>query len=185
MSKHVGNTYAASIMMGICSLVDAEGGQKGGLKPDASVCLFSYGSGAIATMYSLRVRATKDKYFSLSRMQECLKLRERLDKRHKVTAKELDMALDCRARMHTKGNNYSPVYPINMLFPDTFYLVNVDEKFRRFYDVYRGGEEIAEGKGSALLLTRLFRAFFFFFSSSSSSFFSQPFGLTPLPTYQN
>jgi len=137
VSKRVGNTYAASIMMGICSLVDKEGGERGGLKPGATVGIFSYGSGAIATMYGLRVRATGGE-FTVGRMAGKLNLRERIGRREKVGAEELDMALDCRARMHTKGNDYSPAYPVDRLFPGTYYLVNIDDKFRRFYDVYEG-----------------------------------------------
>ena len=106
----------------------------------ATVGLFSYGSGAIATMYGLKVKERKEgDKFTLARMSNNLKLRERLSTREKVSAAELDMALDCRARMHTKGNDYSPAYPVERLFPGTYYLVNIDEKFRRFYDVYEGG----------------------------------------------
>ena len=45
--------------MGIASLVDKEGGERGALRPGATVGLFSYGSGAIATMYGLKVKEGK------------------------------------------------------------------------------------------------------------------------------
>ena len=53
-SKIVGNTYTASVFLGLASLVDRVGG-RGELTPGKFLVLFSYGSGALATMYGLRV----------------------------------------------------------------------------------------------------------------------------------
>ena len=51
----VGNTYAASIFLGLASLVDRAGRRDDGLTPGKTISLFSYGSGALATMYCLQV----------------------------------------------------------------------------------------------------------------------------------
>lgn len=53
-SKVVGNTYTASVFFGLASLVD-RAGRTGELSPGKTVGLFSYGSGALATMYCLSV----------------------------------------------------------------------------------------------------------------------------------
>lgn len=53
-SKLVGNTYTASVFLGMASLVDRVGG-RGELTPGKSIAVFSYGSGALATMYRLTV----------------------------------------------------------------------------------------------------------------------------------
>jgi hydroxymethylglutaryl-CoA synthase len=53
-SKAVGNTYTASVFLGIASLVDRAGG-RGELTPGKNVVVFSYGSGALATMYRLEM----------------------------------------------------------------------------------------------------------------------------------
>lgn len=53
-SKLVGNTYTASVFLGLASLVDRVGG-RGELTPGKSIAVFSYGSGALATMYRLTV----------------------------------------------------------------------------------------------------------------------------------
>jgi hydroxymethylglutaryl-CoA synthase len=53
-SKLVGNTYTASVFFGLASLVDRAGG-RGDLGPGKSIVVFSYGSGAIATIYRLSV----------------------------------------------------------------------------------------------------------------------------------
>lgn len=62
-------------------------------------------------------------------------LTERLEKREEVHPGELDLALDTRARMHGAGAPYTPVYPtVGRLFPGTYYLKEIDEKWRRVYD---------------------------------------------------
>lgn len=53
-SKLVGNTYAASVFLGLASLID-RAGSRGDLTPGKSIAVFSYGSGALATMYRLSV----------------------------------------------------------------------------------------------------------------------------------
>ena len=53
-SKLIGNTYTASVFFGLASLIDTVGG-RGDLTPGKSIVLFSYGSGALATMYRLSV----------------------------------------------------------------------------------------------------------------------------------
>jgi hydroxymethylglutaryl-CoA synthase len=53
-SKLVGNTYTASVFLGMASLIDRVGG-RGELTPGKSIAVFSYGSGALATMYRLTV----------------------------------------------------------------------------------------------------------------------------------
>jgi hydroxymethylglutaryl-CoA synthase len=53
-SKSIGNTYAASVFLGLASLID-KAGSRGELSPGKTIGLFSYGSGALATMYCLHV----------------------------------------------------------------------------------------------------------------------------------
>lgn len=53
-SKLVGNTYTASVFFGLASLVD-RAGRRGDLGVGKSIAVFSYGSGALATMYRLIV----------------------------------------------------------------------------------------------------------------------------------
>jgi hydroxymethylglutaryl-CoA synthase len=53
-SREVGNTYTASVFLGLSSLVDRVG-SRGDLTPGKTIVLFSYGSGALASMYRLHV----------------------------------------------------------------------------------------------------------------------------------
>jgi hydroxymethylglutaryl-CoA synthase len=49
-SQQVGNTYTASVFLGLCSLISRRS-----LQPAEQIAVFSYGSGALATLYSLHV----------------------------------------------------------------------------------------------------------------------------------
>eukprot|EP00559_Dactyliosolen_fragilissimus_P005250 CAMPEP_0184860242 /NCGR_PEP_ID=MMETSP0580-20130426/5171_1 /TAXON_ID=1118495 /ORGANISM="Dactyliosolen fragilissimus" /LENGTH=1093 /DNA_ID=CAMNT_0027357279 /DNA_START=16 /DNA_END=3297 /DNA_ORIENTATION=+ len=132
-SKRIGNTYTASVFMGLASLID-RAGTRGDLNPGKTVTVFSYGSGAMATMYRLHIRHTNHTRFTLSKMAQKLNLSIRLDSREEVSPGELDLALDTRARMHHAGAPYSPVYPtVGRLLPGTYYLNGIDSKWTRTY----------------------------------------------------
>ena len=126
-SKIVGNTYTASVFFGIASLIDRAGG-RGDLKPGKSVVVFSYGSGALATMYRLHVRqpSSSSSSFTIEEMAKKLNLAARLASREEVHPSELDLALETRARMHRGGAPYSPVYPtVGRMFPGKFVCIFV------------------------------------------------------------
>jgi len=64
-----------------------------------------------------------------------MQLSARLESREEVHPSELDMALDTRARMHGAGAPYKPVYPsTGRLFPGTYFLKEIDDKWRRIYE---------------------------------------------------
>ncbi|KAL7508844.1 hypothetical protein ACHAXN_005918 [Cyclotella atomus] len=135
-SKLVGNTYTASVFLGIASLIDGAG-KRGDLTPGKTVVVFSYGSGALATVYRLHVRepsGSEGRVFTLDEMVNNLSLGERLASREKVHPSELDLALETRARMHRSGAPYSPVYPtLGRMFPGTYFLNGIDSKWVRSY----------------------------------------------------
>jgi hydroxymethylglutaryl-CoA synthase len=128
-SKVVGNTYTASVFFGLASLID-RAGSRGDLTPGKTAVVFSYGSGAIATMYRLHVREPTGaiggwrgdtRVFTIAEMARNLDLTGRLATREEVHPQELDLALETRARMHRGGAPYSPVYPtIGRMFPGEY-----------------------------------------------------------------
>jgi len=132
-SKAIGNTYTASVFLGLASLIDKAGG-RGDLTPGKNLVVFSYGSGALASMYRLHVRVPSQTRFSVQKMAESLSLTQRLESREEIHPSELDNALETRARMHRAGAPYSPVYPnVGRLFPGTYYLNGIDSKWTRTY----------------------------------------------------
>lgn len=73
--------------------------------------------------------------FSVEKMAEAMKLTQRLESREEVHPSELDLALDTRAKMHHAGAPYKPLYPtVGRLFPGTYYLKEIDDKWRRIYE---------------------------------------------------
>jgi hydroxymethylglutaryl-CoA synthase len=141
VSTLVGNTYTASVFLGLASLV-ASGklSSKDKAHEHQTLCVFSYGSGAMATMYQLTVRTPNDTTspFTMERMAKALSLPERLAARECVAAAELDCALETRAKMHSTSVAdlpYQPTYPTKShLWPGTYYLKEMDAKWRRFYE---------------------------------------------------
>jgi len=133
-SKAIGNTYTASVFLGLCSLVDRVG-SRGELTPGKTIMVFSYGSGALASIYRLHLRKpTEQTRFSINKMVLAMNLTDRLASREEVHPNELDHALETRARMHRAGAPYSPVYPtIGRLFPGTYYLNGISSKWTRTY----------------------------------------------------
>ena len=133
-SKEIGNTYTASVFMGLASLLSKEGQEKGRLTDGKEIVMFSYGSGAMATMYKLTCRKpTNQQRFSICGISRCLNLDQVLVDREKVHPSELDFALETRAKMHNTKAPYSPLYPSGRLFPGTYYLTNIDNKWNRSY----------------------------------------------------
>jgi len=134
-SKEVGNTYTASVFLGLCSLVDRVGG-RGELKEGKSIGVFSYGSGSLASMYRIVVRTpTTHTKFTIPSIAKALKLTTRLENRRQINAVELDHALAIRARMHHANSvPYEPLYPISTLAPGTFYLKEINSCWHRIYE---------------------------------------------------
>ena len=133
VSKHVGNTYTASVFLGLASLVSRVG-SRNELQHGKSICVFSYGSGALASLYRLTVRDTPDQQFTVDKMVTSLNMAERLETRECVHPAELDYALETRARMHCAGAPYQPIYPtVGRLWPGTYFLAGIDEHWKRTY----------------------------------------------------
>ncbi|TYZ58071.1 hypothetical protein PybrP1_010723 [[Pythium] brassicae (nom. inval.)] len=128
-SKQLGNCYTGSVYVNLASLVDAKADELDG----ARVLLFSYGSGSIASMYTVRGREpTASGRFSLARMAAVLRLAERLDARQQVSAEEFAVYMALRERVY--GRHSLPiVQPVSSLAPGTYYLEHIDAKFRRTY----------------------------------------------------
>lgn len=138
-SKLIGNTYAASVFMGIASLMDRLGQEGESTTIGKRIVVFSYGSGSMASMYRLCIRKRKndsDNRFSIHNMSKVINFKARLSSRVELDAKKLDEVMDCREKMHHAGCPYQPSYntPSEWLFPGTYYLAGIDEKWRRKYN---------------------------------------------------
>ncbi|KAF0697073.1 Aste57867_12220 [Aphanomyces stellatus] len=131
-SRYIGNCYTASVYINLACLVDSVRTQLHGKR----IMLFSYGSGAVGSIFSFRcVRPESTSAlpaFTVERMSECLNLAARLNTRMKRTPEEFNAHLDLRETSHGL-KSYTPVQSVDTLFPGTYYLVGVDDKHRRKY----------------------------------------------------
>lgn len=128
-SKLIGNTYTAAVWMNLACLVATHGSSL----DDKAVTLFSYGSGAIATMMEMRpVAAPAGSAFTLQRIQQTLDLFARLESRERLMPSALTQALEAREKLH-HSCPYSPQYVTEPLFPGTFFLQGISDKYERVY----------------------------------------------------
>ncbi|XP_013187423.2 hydroxymethylglutaryl-CoA synthase 1 [Amyelois transitella] len=128
ISRNVGNMYTPSLYGSLASyLVSKSPEQLVGKK----FALFSYGSGLASTMYSINICDDVSKLNGLiDSLKESVSL---LDKRESVDPAVFSDIMDLRtANYHTAP--YKPSGSIDVLFPGTYYLTNIDDQRRRTYD---------------------------------------------------
>lgn len=88
LSKQIGNTYTASVYMNLANLISSYGPTL----LDKTVTLFSYGSGALASMFEIIPRACGGR-FTLEKMQRALSVEQRLASRIYSTPELLSQGL--------------------------------------------------------------------------------------------
>lgn len=120
-----GNMYCASVYGSLISLIcnisseDIQGKRIG---------VFSYGSGLASSMFSFKVKGSTEEF------RQKLQLHERLDARRTVAPEVYDEMCNLRERAHLK-KEYKPTGNVETIVPGTYYLTNVDDMFRRAYEV--------------------------------------------------
>lgn len=127
LSKQIGNTYTASLYMNLSCIVSLKGASLLGKR----LTLFSYGSGAMASMFEINPRESYSE-FSLQRIQEALRVSARLADRQKMTPADLTKALEIREHSHGFVP-YQPLCSTDGLYPGTFYLEEINSSFERRY----------------------------------------------------
>jgi 3-hydroxy-3-methylglutaryl-CoA-synthase len=128
VSKQIGNTYTAAVYMNLSNLVFAVGENLVGKK----VVVFSYGSGALASMFSVVARHTNHPVFNLGNIQRVLDISNRLAAREKCTPAELQEALQFREESH----GFCPFLPksnLDKLATGTYFLEFIGANYERVY----------------------------------------------------
>jgi hydroxymethylglutaryl-CoA synthase len=138
LSQLIGNTYTAAVYMNLADLISLHGP----LLHGRNVVLFSYGSGALATMLRLSFSipssssSTVGARFSLEKMQAALNIAVRLNERQRMTPNDLTIALNAReefAHGEPVVGAKVPKFSSDSLAVGTFYLQSVDASYRRHY----------------------------------------------------
>lgn len=97
------------------------------------VVLFSYGSGLASAMYSLRVTTKCNSGSPLELLMSSVSdIPSKLEQREVVDPAEFERIMKLREETHHIAP-YVPQSGSNSLFPNTFYLVSVDDRHRRVY----------------------------------------------------
>lgn len=120
-----GNMYCASVYGSLVSLISNVPSEE---LQGKRVTIFSYGSGLAASMFSLKVRG------SVEELKSKVDLQTRLDARRTVEPQVYDDMCALRERAHLKSE-YKPQGNVDTIVPGTYYLTNVDDMFRRSYEI--------------------------------------------------
>jgi len=121
LGLELGNSYCASLYVNLVSLIENLSDDLIGKR----LLLFSYGSGMAATMFSIIVKS------SVEFIKQKQKVAKRLGQRQFIDPSEFTKVLAMREK-HLLASSYVPEGSLN-LFPGTFYLEKVDDKYRRYY----------------------------------------------------
>ncbi|KAI9749753.1 MAG: AAA ATPase afg3 [Chaenotheca gracillima] len=90
--------------------------------------VFSYGSGLASSFFSIKVNG------DTSGIAKSINLHERLDARRTVAPEVYDEMCNLREKAHLKSN-YKPQGSTDTITPGTYYLTEVDDMFRRKYEI--------------------------------------------------
>jgi len=128
IATNVGNMYSPSLYSSLCSLLCNKSMDD---LLEKRIAFFSYGSGLASAMFSLKVTDKRDELEPLIRVvMDCYK---HLDQRREIEPQDFVKTLELREKRYN-AKSYSPESPVADLFPGTYYLSNVDDKFRRTYE---------------------------------------------------
>lgn len=120
-----GNMYCGSVYGGIVGLLSYISPEQ--LK-GKRIGVFSYGSGLASSMFSLKVVG------DTTELANKLDLQKRLDARNVVPPETYEEFCGLREKAHLK-KSFQPSGNTETLVPGTYYLTDIDDMFRRKYEV--------------------------------------------------
>lgn len=130
IANQVGNMYTPSVYAGLISLLVSKPiNELAGNK----IGIFSYGSGLCSSMYSLTVTRDTREGSDLSKLVTALSyVKSQLERRHRVSPEDYTRVLASREQ-NCHVVPFIPESSTDDMFPGTYYLTEVDEKYRRTY----------------------------------------------------
>lgn len=136
LNRECGNMYAGSLWASLCSLV----GNYDVDLVNKSALMFSYGSGSVASMFS--VHFEDDRVHDICKS---LRLSRVLAEREQVTPEECTAMLAAR-KTYTGPSGEAAVTFARNMFPTAFYRTHIDSKMRRFYERVSSKVDLIQSK---------------------------------------
>lgn len=131
ISKRVGNIYTGSLYSCLYSLLCKKQNEISG----KCILLFSYGSGLCATMLQAKVISNP------LTTEQPIQLEKFFEGRIKFSAEDYSKIMKEKELRYGNWKGKINV-DLNMLSDHTFYLGEIDEKWRRFYKIKKGGQKV-------------------------------------------
>ncbi|XP_067632395.1 hydroxymethylglutaryl-CoA synthase 1 [Eurosta solidaginis] len=128
LANQVGNMYTPSVYSGLVSLLISNTPEE---LLGKRIGVFSYGSGLAASMYSILV--TKDKQVFQQFVSKLDYVLPMLNTRKKIAPEVFSELMEVREK-NNHAASYTPSGSVSALFPGTYYLKHVDDKYRRTYE---------------------------------------------------
>lgn len=125
LPTNVGNMYTGSVWGSLCSLLSLVGNDD---LQNKRIGLFSYGSGLAATMLSVKV------IDNINSITDKLNVVDRLNSREKKSPSQYEDAIALREKAHLQ-KSFKPTGSIDYIPQGSFYLTEIDDKYRRFYEI--------------------------------------------------
>nr|DAD18746.1 TPA_asm: hypothetical protein HUJ06_020209 [Nelumbo nucifera] len=143
LPKQVGNMYTASLYAAFASLIHNKHSSLEGKR----IIMFSYGSGLTSTMFSFQLQSGQHP-FSLSNIATVMNISEKLKSRHEISPENFVETLKLMEHRYG-GKDFVTSKDRRLLSPGTFYLIEVDNLYRRFY-AKKVGDDSAAGKAATI-----------------------------------
>ena len=126
MGKNIGNTYCGALPFSLLSLIYFQREKLLGKR----IMLFSYGSGLSSSLFTISIASNAGPV--IGKILQNNPLEATLGARIKLNPVEYNRRMAKREQDYVR-NNFQPEDPVEELRDGTFYLVRVDNKWRRFY----------------------------------------------------
>ena len=149
--KSVGNCYTASIFMGLMSLIFKCGNDLENKLIGKNIQMFSYGSGTLASLYSLRVIDNENSRKLLRKMVKNNDISKRFGQRTKISCDQYTkITNEKQIQFHNDDQMVNDFVPQSIVekeyfYPNTFYLNKMDTKKQRFYTKFEYKENDIDG----------------------------------------
>lgn len=121
--RRCGNMYTGSLYGGLASILSNKTSEE---LQNKRILLYSFGSGSAASFFVVRIAG------STQAIRDTLQMQERLAAMQVVPCNAYVDALKTREETHN-AVAYDPKGSLEDLWPGSYYLDKVDDKFRRFY----------------------------------------------------